>query len=95
MEQIEEFERRLTLALDKIAAHLAAEKQDVIDTTQVHDDHVKQELQAENERMRTQITSLQSELAAVQAERDRETAQVQELYQKLADALNASETEEV
>jgi iron-sulfur cluster repair protein YtfE (RIC family) len=91
MDQIEEFEQRITVALDKIAAHLdaaprSADGEDASGEVET--------LRAENERLAAQVKSLQSELSRVHADRDAETAQVQELYQKLADALNVSEAED-
>jgi len=51
-------------------------------------------LRAENERLTAQVAGLQSELTQAQADRDEQTAQVQKLYEKLADALNASDAED-
>jgi len=51
-------------------------------------------LRAENERLAAQVAGLQSELTQAQADRDEQTAQVQKLYEKLADALNASDAED-
>ena len=95
MEQIEEIERRISMALDKIAAGLdgAMSQPEPMD-----DAHGKTEdvmaLRAENERLAVQVAGLQSELTQAQADRDEQTAQVQKLYEKLADALNASDAED-
>ena len=91
MDQIEEFEQRITLALDKIAAHLEAV--DPAADAQ-HDNSGLEALRDENERLKNQLRSLQSELAQAHADRDEETAQVQALYQKLADALNTPDRED-
>ncbi len=91
MDQIEEFEQRITLALDKIAAHLEAV--DPAADAQ-NDNSAFEALRDENERLKNQLRSLQSELAQAHADRDEETAQVQALYKKLADALNAPDRED-
>jgi hypothetical protein len=74
MEQIEEIERRISMALDKIAAGLdgAMSQPEPID-----DAHGEAE-----------------EVMALRAENERLAAQVQKLYEKLADALNASDAED-
>jgi hypothetical protein len=95
MEQIEEIERRISMALDKIAAGLdgAMSQPEPMDDAHGETEDVMA-LRAENERLAVQVAGLQSELTQAQADRDEQTAQVQKLYEKLADALNASDAED-
>ena len=87
MENLKELERRIKVALDRVAEALEAGH-----NSQESSDR-EAALQAEIDTLSDQNAKLSALLAGIEKERQAEAEELQSLYEKLAVVLNASEAE--
>ncbi len=87
MENLKELERRIKVALDRVSEELEF-------SDKLHDANEREaKLHAEIETLSDQNAKLSALLAELEKERQAEADELQRLYKKLAEVLNASDVE--